>query len=118
MSTKDFACISAIIKAKAEEINQNTNKSSALRSGGGTGSSTIVIPDGTLAITNELLKQVLECIQFNVNEIREEFNEKLSAKDTEFNEKLSARDAKIFELQSDNSELRYQLDALSQYNRS
>ena len=116
MSAKDFACISQIIKAKAEEITQNTNKSSALRSGG-TGSSIIVIPEGTLAITNELLKEVLECIQVNVSELREEFNDKLSAKDAEVNDKLLARDAKFCELQSDNSELRYQLDAASQYNR-
>lgn len=89
----DFTSISNLVKGKAEEVVKST------RSGG-------KLPEITLAITDELLKQMLEFVVVKVNEVREEVKDQLKKKDE-----------KISELQEENRELRYQLDASSQYNR-
>ena len=99
MAAKNFECISNIVKNRAEEFVKNSNTG---RRDKGSAQS----PDMTLAITDELLKQEIEYINFTVSELKEDYDDKLKDKDL-----------KICELQSENQELRYQLDASSQYNR-
>ena len=99
MAAKNFECISNIVKNRAEEFVKNSNT-------GRRDKGSVQSPDMTLAITDELLKQVLEYVNVTVSELKEDYDDKLKAKDL-----------KIGELQSENQELRYQLDASSQYNR-
>ena len=67
---------------------------------------TAAVPELNLVIGNEIVKQLLEFVEVKTNDLREEFNDK-----------IKSRDAEISKLHSENLELRYQLDAASQYNR-
>ena len=98
MTSKDFECISNIVKKRAEEFSKNSSR--------GRNKENVPVPDMTLAITDQLLKEMIELVNVTVSDLREEFDEKLKDKDL-----------KICDLQNENRELRYQLDASQQYSR-
>ena len=99
MSSINFDCIMNILNSKADECmkqdsgvstrkNSDDNKSHATKD--------------TMVILKELVKQIMEYTDVNVQELRDE---------------IKARDVRIDDLVEENSELRYQVDALAQYNR-